>query len=84
MVVEKNSWLSYHITQDFLASTKIIARSKTGITAGDAINKETTVPHVGLCLGGTSGTLLQEHVFSICILSKLLNLIGCHSNLKDI
>ena len=30
----------------------------TEITAGDAINKETRISHVGLCLGGTSGTIL--------------------------
>ena len=28
------------------------------ITAGDAINEETRVPHVSLCLWGISGTVL--------------------------
>ena len=35
-----------------------LSQEVTEITAGDAINKETRVPHVGLCSGGTSGTIL--------------------------
>ena len=57
MVVEKTA--DYHITLRKISwPPPRLSQEVTEITAGDAINKETRVPHVGLCFGGNSGTIL--------------------------
>ena len=56
MVVKK---ACYHITlrKIFWPPPRLL-QEVTETTAGDIINKETRVHHVGLCLLGTSGTIL--------------------------
>ena len=57
MVVEKTA--GYHITLHKISwPPPILSQEVTEITAGDAINKETRLPYVGLCFGGASGTIL--------------------------
>ena len=57
MVIEKTA--GYHITLRKISwPPPTLLQEVTEITAGDAINKETRVPHEGLCLGGTSGMIL--------------------------
>ena len=51
-------WLSYHKLRKISWPPPRLSQEVTEITAGGAINKETRVPHIGLCSGGTSGTIL--------------------------
>ena len=64
MVVEKTA--GYHITLGKISWPPTrLSQEVTEITAGDAINKETREPHVGLCLGG--GGYLWYNSLRACV-----------------